>query len=179
MRELRLLRGRMLGSALFPSLFSSSASGQQEPFLTSALRLCFIDAGLAVRLGAEDQRNLLALFRAVALNDGELAGQLLVEKSRAPETVRDRAGFVREIAKVVQEVHAAGLSLGTTSVGALLNQVLALCYRHQVKIESRYACILGAMGVVEGIGRQLDPNIDILSEAWPFILRASAKLLMQ
>lgn len=47
-----------------------------------------------------------------------------------------------------------------------------------MKIESRYAMVLVAMGVVEGIGRQLDPDVDILRQAAPYVLRGSARRLL-
>lgn len=135
--------------------------------------MCFIDAGLTVDLNPHDQQNLVALFKAVVLNDGELVGRLLIRESRFPHLVRDEEGFKAGIARVVAGVQASGLTLGRIGVSAILNEVLTLCYKHQVKIESRYAAVIVAMGVVEGIGRQLDPEVDILRQAAPYILRAS------
>ena len=48
-----------------------------------------------------------------------------------------------------------------------------LCYQHQVKLESRYATILVALGIVEGLGRSLDPNMDILKQAAPYVIKAA------
>lgn len=42
----------------------------------------------------------------------------------------------------------------------------------------RYATVIVAMGVVEGIGRQLDPDIDLLKAAAPFVIRASTKTML-
>jgi hypothetical protein len=52
-------------------------------------RLILLDAGLVTELDAADRRNFLDLFTAVALGDGRLAAQLMVERSRSvPVTIR-------------------------------------------------------------------------------------------
>lgn len=138
------------------------------------LQLGFLDAGMVVELNALDHRNLVELFRAVCENNGEVVGRLLIDRSRYPEAVQDAETFKKGITTLVQRVHDSGLVLGKMGVSHLLHEVLTLCYKHQVKIESRYATVIVAMGVVEGIGRQLDPDVDILRQAAPYILRAAA-----
>ena len=67
----------------------------------------------------------------------------------------------------------SGLSLGRIGIGALLQKVLVLCYVHQVKLEPKFVSVMIAMGVVEGLGKRLDPDVDVLLRAAPHILRAS------
>ena len=137
------------------------------------IKLCFIDAGLVVSLQPSDRRNLIDLFKAVITNDGYAVGKLMVERSRSTSSIQDAEGFAVAMRDIVQDVHQSGLTLGRIGVSALLQKVLGLCYKHQVKLESRFASVIVAMGVVEGLGRQLDPNIDILQKAAPYVMRAS------
>lgn len=44
----------------------------------------------------------------------------------------------------------------------------------QVKLESNFASIVFAIMVLEGLGRSLDPQLDILEAARPFLLRGPA-----
>ena len=53
------------------------------------------------------------------------------------------------------------------------NQVLILCYTHEVKLESKFVAVVVAIGVLEGLGRRLDPEIDIIVRAAPYVLRAA------
>lgn len=41
----------------------------------------------------------------------------------------------------------------------------------QVKLESNFASIVFAIMVLEGLGRSLDPKLDILEAAKPFLLK--------
>jgi aarF domain-containing kinase len=81
------------------------------------------------------------------------------------------------VAALVQEVHSSGLSLGRIGVAALLQKLLVACYRHQVKLESKFVSTILAIGVVEGLGRRLDPDVDVLQKAAPYIVRASLSSL--
>ena len=58
-------------------------------------------------------------------------------------------------------------------IGSLLQKVLVLCYLHKVKLESKFVAVIIAMGVLEGLGRRLDPDIDVLLRAAPYVLRAA------
>lgn len=146
------------------------------PTMDSQAHLAFIDAGLAVELEKEDRRNLVDLFKAVIHNDGYAVGKLMIDRSRDASKVIDGDIFAAEMKAVVNEVHQVGLDLGKISISQLLQRVLMLCYQHQVKLEPRYATVIIALGVVEGLGRQLDPEVDILKRAAPYVMKASLML---
>ena len=138
-----------------------------------AIKMTMIDAGLVAELEPQDRRNFIDLFKAVVLNDGRRVGRLIIERSRNYGQCIDPQGFEAELNDVVRTVHASGLSLGRIGVGALLQRVLVACYRHNVKLESKFVSVVLAIGVVEGLGRRLDPDVDILLKAAPYVLRAS------
>ena len=123
----------------------------------------------------EDRRNFLELFNAVLQNNGKEVGKLLIERSRTGQC-RDYESFLSKTEALVNDVHESGLSLGKISVGKILTDILALCYIHEVKLESRFVSVVLALGIVEGIGRTLDPDIDILHEAGPYVFEACVSL---
>ncbi|KAJ1836370.1 hypothetical protein LPJ73_007640, partial [Coemansia sp. RSA 2703] len=51
--------------------------------------LVLLDCGLASELDPVSRRNFIDLFSAVCMFDGRLAGQLMVERCKSPELVRD------------------------------------------------------------------------------------------
>lgn len=140
---------------------------------TQEWELSMIDAGIVAILEPQDRKNFLDLFTAVVLNDGKRVGELMIERSRGGRCI-DPDGFASETRELVAEVHRMGLSLGKIGIGALLQRMLVLCYKHQVKLESRFASVIISLGVVEGLGRQLDKDVDVLRRATPFVLKAVA-----
>jgi aarF domain-containing kinase len=161
---------------LTPSDFISLASqGAINPELEENFRLCFIDTGIVGTLNSKDQENLIDLFDAVIKNKGYLVGQLMIERSRFPDSIPlpNRELFCQEMDELVDRVHKTGLASSKIDIGELLSSVLKLCFSYQIKLESRYAVIILAMGIVEGLGRQVDPDVDLLSSAAPFVVKAS------
>lgn len=106
------------------------------------------------------------------MNDGRRVGELMIERSRG-KSCHDPEGFAMQTEALVREVHASGLSLGRIGVAALLQKMLVLCYLHQIKLESRFASVIIAIGVLEGVGRRLDPDVNILTKAIPFVMKAA------
>jgi aarF domain-containing kinase len=147
-------------------------------------QLVLLDAGLTAELGPYDQRNFVGLFRAVIDNDGREVGRLMMEGNQ----MRDKNGrripvikpeeYQDEMAKLVAYVHAKGLSLKNVSVSDLLRDVLRLSYDHNVKLESRFVTVVVALMLAEGMGRRLDPDVDIIKRATPFIRAAAIRKFM-
>ncbi|KAJ8245643.1 hypothetical protein GJAV_G00272930 [Gymnothorax javanicus] len=140
------------------------------------LRLVLLDAGIAAHLGEGDLRNFRAVFTAVVLREGEKVAELILHHARASEC-KDVPRFKREMAELVNETLRDRLTLGKVQVADLLSRVFRLLITHKVKLESNFASIVFAIMVLEGLGRSLDPNLDILEIAKPMLLKNCASLL--
>ena len=86
--------------------------------------------------------------------------------------------YKAEMAALVSYVHAQGLSLGKVSVSELLRRVLQLSYEHNVKLESSFVTVVVAIMLAEGMGRRLDPDVDIIARAKPFVRSAALKMIL-
>lgn len=56
-------------------------------------------------------------------------------------------------------------------IGSLLSRAFSLACEHQVKIESNFISVMLGIMVLEGLGRSLDPELDLMDAALPLILR--------
>ena len=139
---------------------------------TGSASLVMIDAGIVSELDRANLRNLLELFEAVIKNDGPRAGRLMIERSGdgGSRCVRPK-DFEDEMTVLIDSVHAQGLTLGKIGVSSLLRKVLSLCYDHQVQLEARFVSVVIAVGVMEGLVRRLDPDVDLFSSAAPWVAR--------
>jgi aarF domain-containing kinase len=138
--------------------------------------IVFIDAGIAVSLSPQDQQNLKDLFRAVLLNEGDTAGRLMVARAKFERCSQIPGGidaFAAGVEAIVSDFHdnrRKGLTLGAVRIGALLSRVLDLCRVHGVEIDPAMASIVLSTLVLEGLGRSLDPDMNLLDFAIPFVL---------
>ncbi|ELW68845.1 Putative aarF domain-containing protein kinase 2 [Tupaia chinensis] len=115
------------------------------------LRLVLLDAGIVAELQAADLRNFRAVFMAVVMGQGQRVAELILQHARASQC-RDVEGFKAEMAALVSQARKNTITL------------------EKVKLESNFASIVFAIMVLEGLGRSLDPKLDILEAAKPFLL---------
>ncbi|KAJ8907152.1 hypothetical protein NDN08_003634 [Rhodosorus marinus] len=135
--------------------------------------LVLLDAGIAFTIEPKQIRDMRDLFQAIARGDGQKAGSLLIERSKSPVEEEKVENFLTSISNIVSDVHASGLRLERLGIADILVDVLSTCYECSVKLDPKFATIVASIFVAEGLGRLLDPNMDILRIAMPVILRAS------
>ncbi|KAL2093880.1 hypothetical protein ACEWY4_011192 [Coilia grayii] len=140
------------------------------------LQLVLLDAGIVAQLSEGDLSNFRAVFTAVVLRQGERVAELILHHARANDC-QDVALFKKEMAQLVDQALSGALSLGKIQVAELLSRVFGLLIHHKVKLESNFASIVFAIMVLEGLGRSLDPNLDILEIAKPLLLKNCASFL--
>jgi aarF domain-containing kinase len=138
-------------------------------------QLIFIDTGLVTELNATNRRNFLDLFRAVAEFDGYKAGNLMCERCRQPDAVIDKEVFALKMQHLVLGVKSSTLALGTIKIGDILQQVLAMVRGHHVRLEGDFVNVVISILLLEGIGRSLDPDTDLLSSSLPILRQLSAQ----
>uniref|UniRef100_A0A8C6S4F7 AarF domain containing kinase 2 n=1 Tax=Neogobius melanostomus TaxID=47308 RepID=A0A8C6S4F7_9GOBI len=142
----------------------------------SPFQLILLDAGIVSQLSEHDLANFKAVFTAVVMRKGERVAELILHHARANEC-QDIPQFKKEMAQLVDHALSNTLALGKIQVADLLSRVFGLLIKHKVKLESNFASIVFAIMVLEGLGRSLDPNLDILELAKPMLIKNSASLL--
>jgi len=131
--------------------------------------MTMLDAGITTELTERDRRNFRALFSAIVQGNGEEAGRLMISHARAHEC-KDPDAFCAAIGALVDQALTTNLSLGKIQAGKILAEAFALACIHRVKIESNFASVCIAIMVLEGVGRNLDPNLNVLRAAAPILL---------
>lgn len=161
----------------FWELLQTEGDEESQKKITETKRsIVFLDAGIAISLTPNDQRNLIDLFRAVVFNNGERAGRLMVERAKYERCSQIPGGtdmFAQGIGEIVSEFHdrrKEGLTLGAVRIGTLLRRVLDLCRVHGVEIDPAMASVVISTLVLEGLGRSLSPDLDLLTFARPFLM---------
>ena len=124
-------------------------------------QLIFIDTGLVTALNAKNRKNFLDLFKAIAEFDGYRAGHLMVARCRQPDAVIDEEVFALKMQHLVLGVKSRTFALGNVKIGDVLNEVLSMVRYHHVRMEGDFVNVVISILLLEGIGRSLDPNLDL------------------
>ncbi len=129
----------------------------------------FLDTGLISTLNETNRRNFLELFRAIAEFDGYRAGHLMVERCRAPALAVDPETFALRMQHLVLAVKRKTFTLGQIKISDILTEVLKAVRDHHVKMEGDFVNTVISVMLLEGIGRQLDPGLDLFKSALPIL----------
>ncbi|KAM5432663.1 hypothetical protein McanMca71_007360 [Microsporum canis] len=138
-------------------------------------QLVFIDTGLVTELNAVNRRDFLDLFRAIAEFDGYKAGYLMIERSRQPDSVIDAEIFALRMQHLVLSIKGRTFALGNVKLGDVLSDVLYMVRNHHVRLEGDFINVVISALLLEGIGRRLDPDLDIFKNALPILRQLGSK----
>jgi ubiquinone biosynthesis protein len=138
-------------------------------FVLEDNRIAIVDLGLVGELDGPHRATFSRFFAAWASRDANTMAHLLyslaVNPVATPEAFESfRVAIVDFMARTwsqrMSEVHA----------GKLLLDMLGLLRRHRVRMAPAFTIVNIAIAVTEGIGRQLDPDLDLMAEAVPFFM---------
>jgi ubiquinone biosynthesis protein len=143
--------------------------------VTEAGTVALLDLGLTAELDEQHRRVFALYFAAWAQGDGATMARLMTDFSPSAR-IADHAGFRADIDRFVARYH--GKALGEVAVSTVVFDMMGILRRHRVRVNATFTMVNIAIAVTEGIGKQLDPRLDLMNEALPFFarLQAEAKL---
>jgi len=144
-----------------------------QPGDCSDMQLVVLDSGIVASLSKDDFRNFFDTFTAIVKGDGAQVGRLFLEHS--VNDCQNSDSFVNEMASLVHDLRSNKLKLSTVDVGDLLLRVFRTLRDHRVKLDANFASVILAIMILEGLGRSLDPNMDLVWKATPYILQSKLK----
>jgi ubiquinone biosynthesis protein len=146
--------------------------------ITPEDQIAMLDLGLVGELDDPHRRGFARFFAAWAQRDGDTMARIMYDMSanargdqHGQAARRDDDAFERYRAAIIEFVGRYwGQRLGEVQVGKVLFDMLAILRRHRVRVNPTFTIVNIAIAVTEGIGKQLDPTLDLMAEALPYFL---------
>ena len=144
-------------------------------FVETSGRVVILDLGLVAELDEAARRAFGQFFAGWAGGDGKVMARIMADQSPSAE-VRDYDAYERDVVELAARYH--GKALGEVQVSTVAFDMMHILRRHRVRVNPSYTMCNVAIAVTEGIGRQLDPRLDLVQEALPFFatIRAAGQL---
>jgi ubiquinone biosynthesis protein len=165
----RKVLARNILDASFHQLFNDGLfHGDPHPGNVIVLpgnRLGLLDFGLVGRLSKAMQESIILLVLAISLRDPDTVARLLY-KVGVPDERINLHQFRQDIHDILDRY--LGLKLSEVSSTTLLNELTDLALKYRIKIPKEYAVLSKASATTEGILRQLDPDLDVVTVAMPY-----------
>jgi len=130
--------------------------------------ICYVDFGMMGRISRPEREIFTDLLMAVIGRNEKKATEALLQLTdydREP----DRARLEGRMGELIDQY--SYLSLKELNLGKLLEQFLELITKNNLVIKPRLFLMMKALGTVEGLGVELDPEFDIIKRAEPFVRR--------
>ncbi|MCX7194292.1 MAG: AarF/UbiB family protein [Proteobacteria bacterium] len=128
-------------------------------------RIAFIDFGMVGRLTEERREQLIRLLLGLVQHEPRRVLDVLLDWTG--NSVQDETGLTLEIETFLDQYH--GVPLKQLRLGAMLSDLVSILRHHQLMLPSDMALLVKAFISLEGMGRELDPDFDIASEAMPML----------
>jgi ubiquinone biosynthesis protein len=140
--------------------------------LTKDREVVLVDLGLVAEIPPEMLKPWCETFMALVQQDGvELARLFYVY---APFVATDDYdAYESEVVAFFESLH--GKTIQDVEVGAVVTGAMAILRRHRVQVDPVFTVVKIALLVAEGLGKQLDKEMDLMKLSAPYIMKALAR----
>jgi len=130
-------------------------------FVLPGDKLGIIDFGIVGRLSRKSRGQLAVMMWALVQEDYETLCYTYAELGSADTSV-DFDSFQREVRNVLSP--HLGLNINDVNTGVVLIEATKVAAKYNIRIPGDWMLVFRAIFTMEGLGRMLDPNFDMLAE---------------
>ena len=147
------------------------------------MTITLLDAGIATSLGTEQLDKFSQQCRLALRGRFDAAADLMITRGPGSnvENEKQRKIFVEKVGNVIRDIVRSNGRLSDLKVGTVVTQIMNAARRAHVKIDPQFASVLSSAIIADGVGRQLDNDIDVVSIAnrWFFGIAAPVVSLLR
>lgn len=132
-------------------------------------RLAFIDFGMVGTLTEVRRGQVVDLLNAIVIRDAPAMVEVLLDwtDDATPSTER----LIAEVGMFIDKYH--GVALKQLRLGDILGDMTALMREHRLTLPPDLTMLFKTLITLEGMGRQIDPDFDIVSQVAPLLAQAT------
>ncbi len=167
-KRLAAIGFRVLLKMIFEDGFVHADLHPGNIFITPEQKLALLDLGLVGQLDDRHRAAFARYFAGWAAGDGRTMARLMADLSPSRK-IPDYAAFEAAVVGFVARYY--GKKLGEVEVSQVFFDMLNLLRKHRVRVNPAFTLVNIAIAVTEGIGKQLDPEVDLMTTALPFFAK--------
>jgi ubiquinone biosynthesis protein len=129
-------------------------------FILPGNRLGIIDFGIVGRISQKSRDQLANMVMSLLTEDYENLCYQYAELGVAPASI-DFEGFQREVRNALSPY--IGLALGDLNIGRIFIEATKIATKYNIKVPGEWMIVFKAILTMEGMGRTLDPDFDLMA----------------
>jgi len=130
-------------------------------------RIAFIDFGMVGRLSSRRREDVLQLLLGLVQRRPRQVADVMLDWAGISADKVDQGQLEAEIEDFVDQYH--GTPLAELNLGQMLNDVAAIMREHRLALPSELALLIKVFITLESMGRGLDPEFQMATEALPIL----------
>lgn len=127
--------------------------------------VCFLDFGMMGGISPGHREALSNILVGIVNQDAASITKTVLKLARN-QYVEDVEQLEYEIYELLEQYSYQ--SLKSVNMGVMLNQMVSLVVKHRLKIPPNFYLLSKALITIEGVGRVLDPDFDMVTHTEPF-----------
>lgn len=127
-------------------------------------RLCFLDLGMVGLIDDDLKQDLATLILSIFNKDSEELASLLISSGPRKHDI-DKATLKRDLTTFIEDYYS--LPLKQIDSYRFITEFLSIIRSHKIKFPSDLILLAKAIITIEGIGRDLDPDFNLIEEVRP------------
>ncbi|MDR2871249.1 MAG: 2-polyprenylphenol 6-hydroxylase [Xanthomonadaceae bacterium] len=131
-------------------------------------RIGLIDFGMVGRVSEQRRFQVALLLHGLVRQDPEAVVDVLLDWTGNALDV-DEARLQMDVSTFVNQYH--GVPLKELRIGVMLSDITSILRDHGLALPGDLALMIKTFLTLEGLGRSLDPDFDMASEARPYLAR--------
>ncbi|MDT8442770.1 MAG: AarF/ABC1/UbiB kinase family protein [Desulfuromonadales bacterium] len=128
--------------------------------------ICMLDYGMIGRLGQDLKDQLLDLLQALLEKDVDRIISHLLYSGELTDTA-DLKNLKRDLNDFIEDYY--DLVLQDIKIGRLFSEFIEILTHHQIHYPPDYMMLAKALVIMEGVGRQLDPEFNMIAHMRPYV----------
>jgi len=138
-------------------------------FILEDGRMGLMDFGIVGRLSEETMEGIANTFLALIHKDFDRLIQQYIELGLVTEDVdieRFKVEFKRDLIDFIEPLY--GKTLSQIDIGDYLDRITEIAVKHNLRLPSELLLVDKALLTIEGLGRRLDPDFNLMTFAEPY-----------
>ena len=128
--------------------------------------ICYVDFGMMGRISRRERREFADLIMFMVRRNERKVVDTLLKMVEAHGPV-ERGELESDVGELIDTY--LGLPLKDLEVGPIMQHLIETVSRHKLSLKSNLYLVIKAAATVEGLGRVLNPDFEIIEHAEPFI----------
>lgn len=130
--------------------------------------ICPLDYGIVGRIDDQTKDQMIRLIVSVIRKDVEGIAKVFFNVGIIDIKI-DLRGLRTDLLEFIERYYR--IPLKRLDIGTIVKDLFEIIHRHRIKIPASWMLMAKALVVMEGVGRELDPDFDMIEHTKPFLKR--------